>query len=393
MPGPDGRRAGIAVVVFDVTALARAREDAVEANRAKDDFIAMLGHELRNPLAPITTALHLLRARAGDAYAKERGVIERQVNHMTRLVNDLLDVARITRGDVELRKGEVEISRIVADAVETASPLLEQKGHRLKVAVPSDGLCVNGDASRLAQIVSNLIINAAKFTPDGGFISVEATATRGMAELVVGDNGIGMSEQEIGRVFELFLQGDQANHRPHGGLGLGLAIARNLARLHGGSIEARSGGIGMGSTFTVCLPLHRELVRPIAVKALHDESPAEAASLLIVDDNVDGAHSLAEVMRLWGCDVHVAHDGPEALRILQRQGFDAAILDIGLPGMDGYELAETIRRDERLAGMRLFAVTGYGQAEDKERSRACGFEAHLVKPVELAVLRDLLACE
>jgi signal transduction histidine kinase len=364
---------------------ARAEEEA--ANRTKDEFLAMLGHELRNPLAPITTALHLMKLRGGDAFLKERGIIERQVQHMVRLIDDLLDVARITRGTVVLKRAPVEIGAVVAKAVETATPLLEQRRLQLDVQVPVAGLVVNGDATRLSQVLSNLLTNAAKFTPQGGHVAVHGRAVGGMVEITVTDDGIGMDADELARVFELFMQGRQSVDRPHGGLGLGLAIARSLALLHDGELTASSAGRGQGSTFRLMLPQALVLsapegAEPAAVLA----APNRTGSVLVVDDNVDAALLLRDLLAGWGFETQVAHDGPSALQLLRTHVFDTAVLDIGLPGMDGYELAEQIREHPQGKTMRLIALTGYGQVSDRLKASAVGFDTHLVKPVDVQML-------
>ena len=374
---------------------ARAKEEA--ANRTKDEFLAMLGHELRNPLAPITTALHLMRLRGGDMLMKERGIIERQVQHMVRLVDDLLDVARITRGTVELRRGVVEVGTVLTKAVETVAPLLEQRRLALEVRMPPGNLQVYGDATRLCQIVSNLLTNAAKFTPVSGRIVLSAQAVGDTLEVVVADSGIGMDAEDLARVFELFTQGRQSVDRPHGGLGLGLAIARNLALLHDGELTATSPGRDQGSSFRLTLPLLPEQAAQAALAAAASARPPAAFApptgeglVLVVDDNVDAALLLKDLLDSWGYTTRIAHDGPQALQLLQQSIFNAAVLDIGLPGMDGYELAEHIRKDPRCAGMRLIALTGYGQEADRRKTQEAGFDTHLVKPVDVQLLAGAL---
>ncbi|MEO8152730.1 MAG: ATP-binding protein [Rhizobacter sp.] len=390
MPGPDGKSRGIAVVVFEVSELNVARKAAESANRTKDEFIAMLGHELRNPLAPIVAALHLMRKRAVDVAVKERGIIERQVQHMVRLVDDLLDVGRITRGDFELKRETLEIGSVVSKAIEIASPLLERKRHALRVQVPAQGLGVYGDPVRLTQVLSNLLVNAAKFTQAEGEIIIEGEQVGRQVEVRIRDNGAGMSAEDLSSVFRMFTQGKQSIDRPQGGLGLGLSIAQSLARMHGGELSAHSAGPGTGSTFTLVLPL---IVATTALEApAPEEAPAAACArrALLVDDNVDAASVLAELLAEWGFETALAPDALSALRLLEEGHFDVALVDIGLPGMDGYELAQQIRKDGRFEHIRLVAVTGYGQAIDRARSSEHGFKAHLVKPVDLSVLRRVL---
>jgi signal transduction histidine kinase len=367
-----------------------ARLEAEAASRAKDEFLAMLGHELRNPLAPIATAVQLLR---GDCKAgRELEVIERQVKHLTRLVDDLLDVSRITRGKIQLKRSRVEAARIVENAVEMASPLLEQRRHRLTINVPRDGLPLLADDARLAQVVANLVTNAAKYTEPGGSITLSAASEDGLVVIRVRDDGRGIAPEMLSRVFELFVQGQRSPDRAEGGLGLGLALVRSLVELHGGSVEARSEGVGRGSEFIVRLPpaAARSEAVPAepAPRAAAEGNPAKR--VLVVDDNQDAAELLGEVLRTAGHEVQIAHDGPEALGLLRRFLPQVAVLDIGLPVMDGYELARRLRAAPRLARLRCIAVTGYGQETDRARSRDAGFELHLVKPVDLSTLLQAL---
>ena len=371
----------------------QARGQAERASHAKDDFLAMLGHELRNPLAPIVMALQLLRLRGDDGTGKERTVIERQVKHMTALVDDLLDVSRITGGKIELKRERLELGPLVARAIEIANPLLEQRRHELVVNVPQRGLLIDADATRMAQIISNLLTNAAKYTAPGGRIVVSAEARNGQVELSVADNGIGIAEETLPHVFDLFVQERQAIDRAQGGLGLGLAIVRSLVNMHGGTASVSSGGRGAGSTFTVRLPAvagkgerieAAQLARPRA-------KAAPVRNVLVVDDNADAAETLALVLTQLGCETRVAYDGPSALAIVETFQPELALLDIGLPVMDGYELARRLRERPSTAKMRLVAVTGYGQKSDIELALGAGFDGHLVKPVDLARIEALLS--
>jgi PAS domain S-box-containing protein len=366
------------------------REAAESANRAKDEFLAMLGHELRNPLSPILTALQLMKLQGGPVSDRARTVIERQVNHLTRLVDDLLDVARIARGKVELKTEPVEMADIVAKAIEMASPLLEERTHKLSVDVPRLGLCVEADPMRLSQVVSNLLTNAAKYTPPGGQITVRAEEVEGEVVLSVRDTGIGIAAGSLPTIFDLFVQERQSIDRSQGGLGIGLTIVRNLVERHGGSVSARSDGPGRGSEFVVRL---RKTAPAAAVAGGDVPLPTSAAGpqddalrILIVDDNEDGALMLAEVLAERGYVTRVAHDAPSALRIAVELLPDVAFLDLGLPVMDGYELASHLRGLPGLAGLRLVAVTGYGQPSDHQKTREAGFHDHLVKPVSLAAI-------
>jgi signal transduction histidine kinase len=386
-----GRPDGVLAFAYDVTALvlsqrrAEAAEQAAEqASRAKDEFLAMLGHELRNPLAPILTATQLLRMRGRDVAPRESAIIERQVAHLIRLVDDLLDVSRITRGVIELKRRRLEVADTVAQAVEAASPLLDERRHRLTIAVPR-GLVVDGDEARVRQIVANLIMNAAKYTEPGGAIAISAQAVDdGRAvELAVRDTGIGIEPEVLPRIFDLFVQGGrQALDRAQGGLGIGLALVRRLVALHGGTVRAHSDGRGKGSTFVVRLPSAAAPgTGPEAHPSRAARRPAESGlRLLLVDDNEDAAQLLGEVLRELGHEVTVVFDGVAALAAASTAPADVALVDIGLPVMDGYELGRRLR--ELPSPPRVVALTGYGQDVDRRRTRAAGFEAHFVKPID-----------
>ncbi len=380
------------------TRVEREREDllheAEAANRAKDEFMAMLGHELRNPLAPIVTALQLMKTSGENAFQRERTVIERQVEHLTRLVDDLLDVSRIAQGKVELKKELVELADIVARAIEISSTLLEQRAHSLSVDVPRAGLLVLADRGRLTQVVSNLLTNAGKYTPVGGKISVTAALDGDALTLSIRDNGIGIDASVLPHVFERFVQAEQAIDRAGGGLGLGLSIVKSLVERHEGTVSVASDGPNRGSEFIVRLPLAKHGKRSIDAEppaTAMPPKPTLRTRILVVDDNEDAAEMLAAVLELKGCDVHVAHDGPEALRLAETERFDAALLDIGLPVMDGYELAARLREFPTIKDAKLVAVTGYGQDADRKRAAQAGFDHHLVKPVDLAKLESIVA--
>jgi PAS domain S-box-containing protein len=401
--GVEGAVEGIFVIASDVTEQVRARdqidelrEAAEAANRAKDEFLAMLGHELRNPLSPILTALQLMKLRGGDGSERERTVIERQVNHLTRLVDDLLDVSRIARGKVELKEETVEMAEVVATAIEMASPLLEQRTHTLSVQVARRGLAVEGDPTRLSQVVSNLLTNAAKYTPPGGQILIRATDDGGDVVLRVRDTGIGIAPDVLSRIFDPFVQEGHAVDRAQGGLGLGLTIVRNLIERHRGSVSVHSDGLGRGSEFVVRLPRMPSpdtAGRQVAADpAVPDPAapPAGALRILVVDDNEDSADMLAEALKARGHQTRIAHDAPAALRVAEAFMPDIAFLDIGLPVMDGYELAARLRELPGLAGVRLIALTGYGQESDRQRTRAAGFAHHLVKPVDFEAIEAVV---
>jgi signal transduction histidine kinase/ActR/RegA family two-component response regulator len=360
------------------------------ADRRKDELLAMLGHELRNPLAPILSAVELMELRGDPQGRREREVIRRQLLHMRRLVDDLLDVSRMIHGQIQLRKEALEISTVLAAAIEGTSALLEQRDHRLSTAVPRAGLTVHGDASRLCQVFSNLLSNAAKFTSPGGHITVAARRVEGEIVVEVSDTGCGIDEDLCAVVFDPFVQGDCPLDRAQGGLGLGLAMVKSLTELHGGSVSVHSEGPGRGSLFAVRLPsVH---VAGATHDGEGDPAPAERRGpcVLVVDDNRDAADTLAEALRESGCEVMVAYDGPDGLARADERAPDVALLDVGLPMMDGYELARRLRA--RFAGraLRIVAMTGYGQDADRARSREAGFDLHLVKPVDLGTVLEAI---
>jgi PAS domain S-box-containing protein len=370
-----------------------ARAEAETANRTKDEFLAMLGHELRNPLAPILTALHLMQLR-GVGAEKERTIIDRQVKHLARLVDDLLDVSRITSGKIALKKERVELGAVVARAIEMASPLLEKRGIDLVLSLPAVGLPVEADPARLAQVVCNLFTNAAKYSEQRGNVWVTGRQEADQVVLTVRDSGIGIAPEMLPRIFDWFVQERQALDRSQGGLGLGLAIVRSLVALHGGTVSVASGGKAQGSEFTVRLPLAGTRQPAPAIEGLAALRPEPVASaglrVMVVDDNEDGAETLSEALECMGCATRVAHDGPAALRMAKEFRPQVALLDIGLPAMDGYELAERLRNEPELADIALVAITGYGQESDRARSRQAGFDAHLVKPVDIEQLAALV---
>jgi signal transduction histidine kinase len=371
-----------------------ARRDAEQASRAKDDFLAMLGHELRNPLAPIVTALQLLRLRGNDPAEREHTIIERQVTHLTTLVDDLLDISRITQGKIELKRESVEMSVVVARAIETASPLFEQRRHVLVVDVPLQGVAAFVDPTRFAQVISNLLTNAAKYTEVGGRILVSAESSAGAVALSVSDNGIGIADEMLPRVFDIFMQERQASDRAHGGLGLGLAIVRSLVQMHGGTVSASSAGRGAGSSFVIRLPAvvaAEQPQREMPPVALVQVVPGGVRRVLVVDDNTDAAELLARAMSEFGCETQIAHDGPSALALIEIFRPELALLDIGLPVMDGYELAQHIRNRPNAEPTHLVAVTGYGQKSDIEQALAAGFDEHLTKPVDILQLKALVS--
>ena len=364
------------------------------ASRGKDEFLAMLGHELRNPLAPIVTTLELMSLRAPGQLERERKTIERQVRHLGRLVEDLLDVARITRGKIELQRSPTELADVVGKAVEMTGRSFADRGQALHVDI-APGLVVECDADRLAQVVTNLLNNATKYTERGGEIRVTGAREHHQAVLRVRDNGIGISPEMLPRVFDVFVQERQALDRAQGGLGLGLAIVKSLVELHGGTVAAASDGLGHGTELTVRLPLYEPhaAAEPCAAAPVAPRSVAaeRAARVLVVDDNPDALASLAGVLEARGYLTFRASDGPSAIELAARVRPELALLDIGLPVMDGYELARRLHGVPGLERVKLVAVTGYGQPSDLARSRAAGFDEHLVKPVTLDAIEAAIA--
>jgi signal transduction histidine kinase/integral membrane sensor domain MASE1/ActR/RegA family two-component response regulator len=364
-----------------------------EADRRKDEFLAMLAHELRNPLAPLRNALEILKMRGADATmaGEAREMMERQLQQLVRLVDDLLDVSRINRGKIQLRKECIDLSAAISRAIETTRPVIDARGHELIVSLPDEPLTVEADRTRLAQVVANLLNNAAKYTEKAGRIWL--TAERAGAEVVirVRDTGIGIRPDLLPHVFDLFVQSERSLERSQGGLGIGLTLVRSLVEMHGGSVTAQSEGVGKGSEFIFRLPVLVEQTQAETRGA--DARPAAALPrrrVLVVDDNVDAAESLAMLLRISGQDVRVAHNGPAALETAAAYHPELVLLDIGLPGMTGYEVAERLRAQAGFDGTVLAAVTGYGQEEDRRRSRAAGIDYHLVKPVELEAVEAIL---
>jgi signal transduction histidine kinase/ActR/RegA family two-component response regulator len=382
----DGTVEMAVATVVDVTAEKEAWAAADVAGRAKDEFVAMLGHELRNPLAPIVTALDLMRMTGAGMLEQERAIIERQAQHLVRLVDDLLDVSRSARGGLRLERVPVELSVVITDAIEVAGPLFEERNQKLAVSVPAAGLVVHADRGRLAQVVTNLLTNAAKYTPVGGHVTLSARCDGEQITLEVADDGAGIAPDLLGRIFDPFTQGQQGLDRKQGGLGLGLAIARQLVVGHDGTIEARSEGPGRGTTMIVRLPCARgHAAKEATSRHVANAMPRYAASrVLIVDDNPDAAAILATAIAQAGHDVRTAGDAPSALRLVETFVPDVALLDIGLPVMDGYELAGLLRRIPSLSRTALVALTGYAGDGDRQRSLAGGFNEHFAKPLPLS---------
>ncbi|NCC30017.1 MAG: hybrid sensor histidine kinase/response regulator, partial [Gammaproteobacteria bacterium] len=369
-----------------------------ESDRRKDAFLAVLAHELRNPLAPIRNALEILRLKEISAPAAEeaRGMMARQLAHLERLVDDLLEVSRITHGKIELRREPVELATVIESAVETVRPLIDASRQRLEISLPAEPLWLEGDPIRLSQMFGNLLNNATKYTDSGQEIRVEAKPVEGGVLVLVKDTGVGISAELLPRLFDMFSQGHPDPSIARGGLGIGLSLVRKLAELHGGRVEARSAGPGQGSEFMVFLPLS---AREWAARPAEHASPtasttaATTCRILVVDDNRDAAKSLAMLLELKGAEVQVCYDGPSALAALEQHPTDVAILDIGMPGMDGQEVARRIRARPEYRRIALIAMTGLGEEADRARSLEAGFDRHLVKPIAFdtldAVLRDL----
>jgi two-component system, sensor histidine kinase len=370
----------------------RRNEALREADQRKDEFLATLAHELRNPLAPLRNALEILRL-VGDDPAKAlvaRQMMERQLAQMVRLVDDLLDVSRITTGKLAVRKSVIDLQAPLRDAIETVKPFLEARKHRLEVELPAQPMPIDGDRTRLAQVFANLLNNAAKYTHEGGRITLAAKLEARDVVVTVSDNGIGLAPESLAGIFEMFAQVDRTLERSQAGLGVGLTLARRLVALHDGVIDVKSAGLGQGSQFVVRLPLSFARLQEGAVDVEQPARPRERR-ILLADDNVDFAVSLGELLTARGHEVRIAHDGAAALAVATAFAPQVAFLDIGMPKVHGYEVARRLRADPRTAGCVLVAVTGWGQENDRKRAREAGFDRHLVKPVDAAEIEALLA--
>jgi PAS domain S-box-containing protein len=394
IPEPDGRVELLLAVSRDVTDACAAEEALREADRRKDEFLAMLAHELRNPLSAISSAAALVRGKgpADPDLVWGHGVIDRQTAHLTRLIDDLLDVSRITRGKVLLTRRSLDLRGVIARAVDGVRVFINSKGHELTLALPDSPLPADADSARLEQVVGNLVANAAKYTDVGGKIILSAGREGGEAVIRVRDSGVGIPADQLTQIFDLFAQVDTSLDRSQGGLGIGLTLVRALVEMHGGSVAAASDGPGQGSEFTVRLPL---LARPPGSRARAPgmgETAAEAISLriLVIDDNEDNARGVGKLLNLQGHDVRTAYDGPSGLEAAYEFRPEVVLLDIGLPGMSGYQVARGLRRDDRTSAATLIAVSGYGQEEDRTRAYEAGFDHHLIKPIDFERLRSLL---
>jgi PAS domain S-box-containing protein len=377
---------------LDVSGLKRAEDRLIEADRRKDEFLATLAHELRNPLAPIRNAARSIRLKAESDPQLQRAqaIIDRQIDHLSRLVDDLLDISRITHGKIELKLEQLPLLTVVEYAIELTRPLLEARRHELHLDPGPEPVWVLGDTARLSQSISNVLSNAAKFTEPGGRIEIGILPAGADVIVRVRDNGIGMTPEMLHQVFELFMQGDRSLDRAQGGLGLGLALVKRLVELHGGRVEARSDGQGQGSELDIHLP-RSEAPAVAPQPAAESLRRAIARRILVVDDNRDAADSTAELLREEGHVVQTAYSGAAALGVAKVFKPEVAFLDIGLPGMDGYEIARRLRTFPETAGARLIALTGYGQARDRALSREAGFDEHVVKPLDPEALPRLVA--
>jgi PAS domain S-box-containing protein len=394
--GANGEVEAVAGTTRDVTERKQMESSLVEADRRKDEFLATLAHELRNPLAPIRNAVHLLKMSdtRDETVRQARGLIDRQLHHLMRLVDDLLEVSRITLGQVNLKNERLQLGVVLQDALDAVAPVAAARHHRLVVDIPEQDLPLLGDATRLSQVFQNLLDNAVKYTPEGGEISLVVTRGAGEVAVAVRDNGIGIAADVQARIFDLFTRVHPSDRIKSSGLGIGLALARQLVNLHDGRVEVRSAGVGQGSEFIVTLPLRaveaeadsaREIEAPVA------ESAAGSQRVLVVDDNRDAAESLAMILEMSGSTVAVALSGAQALAQVRSFQPDIVLTDIGMPGMDGYEVAKRIRADPSSRDLLLVALTGWGQAEDKERAISAGFDEHLTKPVDPAELDKVLS--
>jgi PAS domain S-box-containing protein len=392
----QGTIVGASKIARDITDRKQAQELLQAADRRKNEFLATLAHELRNPLAPIRSSLDILRMTGRDDPANERvqEMMERQVKHMVRLVDDLLEVSRISTGKIDLRLEPTEIAPIVCTAIETSQPLIEAGGHQLVTTLPPEPLMVNGDRVRLSQVIANVLNNAAKYSEPRGQIWLTVSHDRGEVVVSVRDTGIGISADMLPHVFDMFAQADQAMRRSQEGLGIGLALVKRLVELHHGRVEARSDGEGRGSEFTIRLPLSQEPL-PVVDEASpiidHGRRSSFQRRILVVDDNQDAATSLGILLGILGSDVRIAHDGADALEAVPSFQPSLVLLDLGMPGMNGYEVARRIRELPQFQRATLVALTGWGQENDRRRTREAGFDHHLLKPVDREALEVLLA--
>jgi PAS domain S-box-containing protein len=390
----DGRIVGASKVARDITDRKRSEEALREADRRKDEFLALLAHELRNPLAPLRNGLEIMRLAAGDAnaVAQARGMMARQLGHMVRLIDDLLDVSRINRNRMELRRSRVLLADVLSSAVETARPLIDAAGHTLAMSLPPDPVVLDADLTRLAQVFANLLNNSAKYTDRGGHIWLAAERRGGDVVVSVRDDGIGIPAESLPSIFDMFSQVDRSIERSKGGLGIGLALVKGLVEMQGGTVVAESAGAGKGSTFTVRLPALESRPEPATPETPEGDPAANGPRrhILVVDDNADAVTSLARLLKLLGNEVHIAHNGIEAIEVADKFRPEIILMDVGMPGLSGYEATRRIREQPWARSVIIIALTGWGQQGDRLQSREAGCDGHLVKPVTLPELEKLL---
>lgn len=389
--GPDGDLRGFAKVTRDMSERRRLEELELSSRRM-NEFLAMLAHELRNPLAPIRNAVTIMQLEtlASPVLRNCRDVIDRQLTHVTRLVDDLLDVGRLTTGKIKLRKELLRLADVISRSIEIARPLVNARRQQLEVDQPADTIYVHGDATRLSQVMQNLLVNASKYTQEGGRIRLEVRSSGGFVDVVVSDNGRGIAPENLQKIFQLFVQAETGTSAAaESGLGIGLTLARTLTEMHGGAIEASSPGLGKGSTFTLRLPVAAQAVVEEEHHTLDD--PSGGLRVLVIDDNRDSADSATDVLRLLGNQVECAYDGDTGIALARRFRPHMILLDLAMPGIDGYETRKRLRADGDTGGAFMVAMTGFGNEDDKRRTHAAGFDAHLTKPVELDALVALLA--
>ncbi|HVE15305.1 MAG TPA: response regulator [Chthoniobacterales bacterium] len=371
--------------------IARQRDALELADRRKDEFLAVLAHELRNPLTPIRYGLDMMRMSPGQAPAEDmQAMMDRQLTHLVRLIDDLMDVSRISRGKIDLRKAHISLQAALQSAIEASRPFIESRRHALTLDIPEEPLWLDADATRISQVISNLLNNAAKYTSEGGQIGLSVNPTGNQVFISITDNGIGIPEEMLPRIFDLFTQVEKRGERSRGGLGIGLALARQLVELHQGTLEASSAGNGQGSTFVVQLPLAANAATPVPepTQRAHDQTPLR---MLVVDDNVSSAETTGRILSMVGHEITLAHNGPDALRLAREIAPDVIMLDIGMPGMSGYEVCRELRSAPAFKDTVFIAQTGWGQERDRLKTREAGFDHHLTKPVNFHELAELLA--
>jgi PAS domain S-box-containing protein len=388
----EGRVVGASKVARDVTDRKRIDKELQEANQRKDQFIALLAHELRNPLAPLRNGLHVIRLADTDtaAIAQAREMMDRQLSHMVRLIDDLLDISRVSQNKMELRRSRVLLKDVISSAVETVRPAIEEAGHEFTISLPPDPIYLDADLTRLAQVFSNLLNNSAKYTERGGRILLGAERQGREVTVSVRDTGLGIPANDLPRIFDMFSQVDRSIERSTGGLGIGLALVKGLVEMHGGTVTATSPGQGKGSTFLVKLPVLESTAAPALDAPFSESHAGPRRRILVVDDNRDSANSMATMLRMMGNEVRTAHDGIEAVETAQEFRPKAILMDLGMPKLNGYEATQRIREQPWGRGMIIIAMTGWGQEADRTLSHAAGCDGHLVKPVNLSHLESLL---